>query len=30
MTMPVTDISRDLDSLTLTITARFAAPVERI
>ncbi|AXK46408.1 SRPBCC family protein [Brachybacterium saurashtrense] len=28
--MPVTDISHDLDSLTLTITARFAAPVERI
>src|SRR5699024_12249234 len=30
VTMPVTDISRDLDSLTLTITSRFAAPVERI
>lgn len=28
--MPVTDISRDPDFLTLTITARFAAPVERI
>lgn len=28
--MPVTDITHDLDSLTLTITAQFAAPVERI
>ena len=28
--MPVTDISHDLDALTITITARFAAPVERI
>lgn len=28
--MPVTDISHDLDALTLTITAQFAAPVERI
>ncbi|BBZ31920.1 SRPBCC family protein [Mycolicibacterium confluentis] len=28
--MPVTDVQHDLDSLTLTITAEFAAPVERI
>ncbi len=28
--MPVTDITHDLDHLTLTITAQFAAPVERI
>lgn len=28
--MPVTDISHDLDNLTLTINARFAAPVQRI
>lgn len=28
--MPVTDITHDLDALTLTITAQFAAPVERI
>ena len=28
--MPVTDISHDLDALTLTITAQFAAPVQRI
>jgi uncharacterized protein YndB with AHSA1/START domain len=28
--MPVTDVQHDLDSLTLTITADFAAPVERI
>lgn len=28
--MPVTDITHDLDSLTLTITAQFAAPVERL
>jgi uncharacterized protein YndB with AHSA1/START domain len=28
--MPVTDITRDLENLTLTITARFAAPVQRI
>lgn len=28
--MPVTDISHDLDGLTVTITAEFAAPVERI
>ena len=28
--MPVTDITHDLDNLTLTITAQFAAPVERI
>lgn len=28
--MPVTDISHDLEALTLTITAQFAAPVERI
>ena len=28
--MPVTDVQQDLDNLTLTITAEFAAPVERI
>lgn len=28
--MPVTDVHHDLDALTLTITAQFAAPVERI
>src|ERR1051325_8115750 len=28
--MPVTDIQQDLDNLTLTIVADFAAPVERI
>ena len=28
--MPVTDARHDLDALTLTITAEFAAPVERI
>ncbi len=28
--MPVTDIHKDLDGLSLTITADFAAPVERI
>ncbi|MGH3716226.1 MAG: SRPBCC family protein [Micromonosporaceae bacterium] len=28
--MPVTDVKQDLDNLTLTITADFAAPVERI
>ncbi len=28
--MPVTDVRHDLDNLTLTITADFAAPVERI
>lgn len=28
--MPVTDIRHDLDALTLTITAEFAAPVQRI
>ena len=28
--MPVTDITHDLDHLTLTITAQFAAPLERI
>lgn len=28
--MPVTDVQQDLDSRTLTITAHFAAPVERI
>ncbi len=28
--MPVTDVQHDLDKLTLTITADFAAPVERI
>lgn len=28
--MPVTDISKNIDERTLTITAEFAAPVERI
>lgn len=28
--MPVTNVTHDLDDLTLTITASFAAPVERI
>lgn len=28
--MPVTDVQKDLDSRTLTITADFAAPVERV
>ncbi len=28
--MPVTDVTPDLDTRTLTITAEFAAPVERI
>ena len=28
--MPVTDIIKDIDNRTLTITARFAAPVERV
>ncbi|KMV17410.1 polyketide cyclase [Mycolicibacterium conceptionense] len=28
--MPVTDVQHDLDNLTLTITADFAAPVQRI
>src|SRR3954449_8860810 len=28
--MPVTDVQHDLDKLTLTITAEFAAPVQRI
>ena len=28
--MPVTDVSHDVDALTITITAQFAAPVERI
>lgn len=28
--MPVTDVQSNMDELTLTITARFAAPVERI
>jgi uncharacterized protein YndB with AHSA1/START domain len=28
--MPVTDVTHDTESLTLTITAEFAAPVERI
>jgi len=28
--MPVTDVQHDLDTLTLTITADFAAPVERV
>ncbi len=28
--MPVTDVRHDVDQLTLTITAEFAAPVERV
>lgn len=28
--MPVTDITKDIDSRTITITAHFAAPVERV
>lgn len=28
--MPVTDVQHDIDTLTLTITADFAAPVQRI
>ncbi|HET8588040.1 MAG TPA: SRPBCC domain-containing protein [Nakamurella sp.] len=28
--MPVTNVSKDIDTRTLTITAQFAAPVERI
>ncbi len=28
--MPVTDVTHDLETLALTITAEFAAPVERI
>jgi uncharacterized protein YndB with AHSA1/START domain len=28
--MPVTDVQQDLDNLTLTLTAEFAAPVERV
>ena len=28
--MPVTGITKDIDSLQLTITAEFAAPVQRI
>jgi uncharacterized protein YndB with AHSA1/START domain len=28
--MPVTDVHHDLDTLTLTITADFAAPVQRV
>ena len=28
--MPVTDVQQDFDKLTLTITADFAAPVERV
>ncbi len=28
--MPVTDVTQDTDTLSLTITARFAAPVERV
>jgi uncharacterized protein YndB with AHSA1/START domain len=28
--VPVTDVTHDLDSRTLTITAEFAAPVERV
>lgn len=28
--MPVTDVTKDIDQRTLTITAQFAAPVERV
>jgi uncharacterized protein YndB with AHSA1/START domain len=28
--MPVTDVQHDLDALTLTITAEFAAPLDRV
>ena len=28
--MPVTNVEKDLDNLTITITAEFAAPVERV
>ena len=28
--MPVTDITKDIDNRTLTITAEFAAPLERV
>jgi uncharacterized protein YndB with AHSA1/START domain len=28
--MPVTDVSHDIDTRTLTITAEFAAPIERV
>ncbi|OLT22831.1 polyketide cyclase [Ornithinimicrobium sp. CNJ-824] len=28
--MPVTDVTQDMDTRTLTITAEFAAPVERV
>lgn len=28
--MPVTDVSHDVDTMTLTIAAEFAAPVKRI
>jgi uncharacterized protein YndB with AHSA1/START domain len=28
--VPVTDVQQDLDALTLTLTAEFAAPVERV
>lgn len=28
--MPVTDVKTDIDNLTLTITAEFAAPVQRV
>jgi uncharacterized protein YndB with AHSA1/START domain len=28
--MPVTDVTKDLDNRVLTITAEFAAPVQRI
>src|SRR5690606_15206196 len=30
LTMPVTDVSHDLDALTMTVVAEFAAPPERI
>lgn len=28
--MPVTDVQKDLETRTLTITAEFAAPIERV
>lgn len=30
MTMPVVDVRKDLDALTLTIVADFAADLERV
>lgn len=28
--MPVTDVTKDIDTRTITITAEFASPVERV